>query len=247
MPGIEHILVNPFLRVTRGSARLTAALGTYTDNVLAAPGQPAGVAALYAAYHPVWAGFKVVHYDGKSGRGVQAGRVLELSQALRTLSDHHIKEWALAIEIAYRKGTPDYEVLLPRGRKPFRNGSKSERISAVSVLAQNLAGRPALAGLLAEVSAFAAQLKALDTTAGGTLNHVKLNSTALKEAQLALCHALYAVLGGLINIYPDSPGSVAAYFDVVAMHRHRHRKPAAYVEAEAPATVGMLQQEGATA
>lgn len=52
MPGLEHVLTNPFLAATKISASRAMALGDFTDNALKGAGNPPEIAALYEAYHP---------------------------------------------------------------------------------------------------------------------------------------------------------------------------------------------------
>ncbi len=217
------MLVNPFVSTTKRAGGRAATLGRYTDSALSAPGNPAEIAALYAAYHPVWEVFKNAYYERSSKGGEQVGKVAGMKEQLRALSDN-IKEWALAIEQVHRKGTPGYVTLLPQGRHPFRNGSKTERIATVDALVLSLAEQPELSALHTEVAAFAMQLKTFNADAEGKKGGRRSSSVSLERARLALCSALYAVLGGLINLYPDEPHRVSLYFDIATMHRHRHRK-----------------------
>lgn len=223
MPGIEHILTNPFLNATKGSCERAFILGTFTDGALRRPGVEPEIAALYDAYHPVFADFKERFLTRTSRRGEGKSKTFAQRVLLQELSGH-IKDWGLRIEMVHRRDTPAYLTFLPRGRKPFRSGKIDSRASAVLSLSLSLQTEPALSDLRLKVEAFYAQLAAAISGAEGAKSLKGASRHELEEARIALCHALYAVLGGLIRLYPDQPDRAKAYFDIATLHRHRHRK-----------------------
>lgn len=222
MPGIDHLLINPFLNITKRSPKRAHALGLFTDNALGLAGQPAEIVALYNAYHPVFEAFHALYIGRGSSGADRHGRTLAQGLLLDELSER-IKEWAFQVENVHRRDTPEYQTYLPQGRRPFRHGKIEDRATAVRVLARELAGKPAFSALYADVQAFSDQFEAAIGGAVGGETIEKTKSQELEIGRIALCHALYAVLGGLINLYPDNPHRVTTYFDIATMHRHRHR------------------------
>lgn len=225
MPGIEHFLINPFLQATKRSAGRTATLGRYTDAALYEASDNPDVAVLYNKYHPVWEAFQVLHSDRGAVQGKSVGKTDGLNKALARLSDD-IKDWAFAIETVYRRGTPGYIKLLPRGRAPFRDGKTVTRIAAVHALSLALQDEPALATLRVTVEDAYAELDNIINAAEGAKSSKGVTRDQLERARVQLCEALYAVLGGVIHLYPNNERRVKHFFDIATMHRHRHRKHA---------------------
>lgn len=224
MPGIEHVLFNPFLKATAGSALRAAALGMFTDDVLSAHSSEPAIAALYNEYHPVWKAYSDCYNGRFYALGMGKSKTQSLQEAVAGLSDD-IKEWGLAIERVHRRDTPGYQKLLPNGRRAFRQGRMSTRIAAVGSLVLALQdNEPLLAALLPVVQEKATLLADLRLAAEGAQSAKNGKRLALKTLRLDLCRALYSVLGGLIHLYPDNPERVSNFFDVATMHRRRHRK-----------------------
>jgi hypothetical protein len=226
MPGIEHILINPFLNATKRSPAKALTLGSFTDARLGGDGKPPEIVALYNVYHPVFEQFKALMLARNSRRS----EGISLTAAQQILIDdlsRRIKDWALRIEYVHRRETPEYLAFLPRGRRPFRHGKIEARRAAVSSLAKSLQGKAAFSALHAEVQAFANELEAAIGGAAGAQSLKGTSSKELENGRIELCHALFAVLGALINMYPDKPEKAKTYFDIATMHRHRSRKTGA--------------------
>lgn len=223
MPGIQHMLVNPFLQATRRSTSRALTIGTFTDAALSAPGKPAGIVAIYDAYHPAFDAYFTAAGKRSATSGQKVGSVYGFQERMASLSKH-IKKWGHTIEGVHSKGTAEYEVFFPRGRKAFRNGSRTARMAALASLANALAADPALSALHTEVAAFKADLEAALLATEGKKGLARGSSVQLERARIALCEALYAALGALIALYPDRPQVVADYFDTATMHRKFHRK-----------------------
>lgn len=228
MPGIEHILINPFLAATKRSVRRANALGAYTNAALSAATADPAIAALYAAYKPVWMAWETLFVDKSLKQDKQAGSTAGQKNLFRKLSQD-IKEWGLSIENVHRKGTQGYIRLLPNGRRPFRNGQTEQRLTAVSVLASALADEPSLAALHATVVAVLASLEAAKGRAEGNKSLRKGAAITLEQARVDLCVALYGALCGLLHLHARNPHLVRAFFDIATLHRHRHRKVEATV------------------
>lgn len=222
MPGILHFLVNPFVNATTNSAARASTIGHFTDVALYAESENADIAALYNQYHPVWAAFEAMFGQRVATHGQSVSKAFAMQKALRKMSDD-VKEWAFAVEAVHRRNTPPYLKFFPRGRSPFRDGRMETRIAAVGALALALQDEPLLASLHATVQQAYADLDDLATKASGGRSSRKKSNNELETARLQLCEALYAVLGGLIRIYPNNPDRVKHFFDVRTMHRHKHR------------------------
>jgi hypothetical protein len=222
MPGIEHILTNPFLNATKRSLSRARVLGSYTDAGLGRPGAPPEIVALYNTYHPVFENFKALFLARDSQTGHHISKTFAQTLLLEELSER-IKEWGFQIEYVHRRDSPEYQTFFPQGRRPFRHGKIEMRASAVSQLALALQGKPEFSALLAEVQAFSEQLQAAIAGAIAAQSIKSTSSKELERGRIELCNALYAVLGGLIHLYPDRPHKVSAYFDTATMHRHRTR------------------------
>lgn len=210
-----RVTQNTFESNTRKNYRKANTVGLFTDKVFAGVSGPdtSPLAVLRDYYRPRYAAYKAV-YEAWIAMGAQGeGATLGLHEA-EALIDHDVDDWEFTVQGTYRKGTPGYKTLFPDGITALKRGTREQRTATLNAFSANLALIPALASLKATVDVRIAQLKGAAEDQGTKKSTVKTDSASVEAARLALCTALYYVLGGLMQLYAETPASIDAYFDV---------------------------------
>jgi hypothetical protein len=204
---------NPFLTATNHNYRLAVTISTYTDAALNATKADVAILALYTPYHALHLAL-VSAYDIWLAQGnSQQGTTLNLTQLLDQ-STAKINDWDLAIQNVYRRGTPQYKMLLPHGHNPFTHGSQTSRIAAVKALSLNIAGIAPLTTTKTAIDAYFTLLDTANTIQKGSKMTTNNFSTNVEEARLAACTGLYTVLGGLMMKYSANTDKIGDYIDL---------------------------------
>jgi hypothetical protein len=225
-------LRNPFLYATGNSYPKAMSLCEFHEKALSKNKIDPFILALFNAFHPFHEDFQNTYGIWKAQVGVNQGSTLKLGQLLKQLSSTRIKNWDNQIQIKYPQNTPEYVQLLPNRRTPFQKGKQSKKIDALGALAKNLSTDPSLNALFEEVDDFnvkviaaAGQQKTNRSTNKGIVNE-------LETIRVAMCIAMYANLGGLIQKYAAAPEKIEQFFDLALLRRPKqtlftgHLKPA---------------------
>jgi hypothetical protein len=204
---------NPFMSVTTGNYSLSVIVSTYTDSALNAAKADATILSLYNTYHPLHQALTTAYNDWLTQGGTQKGSTLNLTQLLAQ-STSKINDWDLAVQLLYRKDTPQYKTIFPNGHAPYNSGAQTNRIAAVKALSNHLVGITALASTKAAVDAYFTALETANTAQKGNKTTTNTASTAVEIARINTCHGLYAVLGGLMMKYSTQPDKVGDFMDL---------------------------------
>ncbi len=206
------IVSNPFRMPMERSYITALVLSGYTVGVLDGQQSVTGILPLYNLYIPLHTALQQRYDQWRAAAGLQKGKTASIQDLLVSLRADKIEDWDLAIQQQYRKGTPRYLELLPRGREPFQQGKQSERISAIDALDRAIGTDVALASLKTDVSGF---YKALDTAQivqKGALGDTALRSDDVEAAVEACTVGLFQVYGGLVSLYAATPERIGDYF-----------------------------------
>ena len=205
---------NTFLINTERNYRRANQIGLFTYNVfLAVPAGDASLNALKTYYLPRYEDYKA-KYDAWKAAGAQNQGATMTVYQVETLINNDVNDWQYTILGTYKKETPGYIALFPEGITTFKTGNREQRITRLTVLSTNLALTPSLAAVKALVDARIIDLQNATSDKSSLKNEVALDSQSVEASRLALCTALYYVLGGLMQVYADAPLSIEAYFDL---------------------------------
>lgn len=204
---------NPFMNVTATNYSLAVIISTYTDSALYAAKADATILSLYNTYHPLHLALTSAYNDWLTQEGTQKGSTLNLTQLLAQ-STEKINDWDLAVQMLYRKDTPQYRTIFPNGHAPYNTGTQTHRIAAVKALSNHLTSIAALATTKTAVDAYYTDLDAANTAQKGHKTSTNTASTAVEAARIAACKGLYATLGGLMQKYNAQPEKVADFMDL---------------------------------
>jgi hypothetical protein len=202
------------LSATENSISKALKISTYHDNALAAEKDDPFILGLYTPYHAAHVALKnaIEAWDQQGDQ--QQGSTRLLQQLLRTLSGTKAEDWDLAIQIKFRKVTPEYKILMPYGRTPFQTGTQLERLLAVEVLNDTLDDYTTLADTKTDVAAFNTQIQKAYTDQKEHINKTKGKSEAIEPARQAMGIAQFSNMGGLLQKYAATPEKILKYFDM---------------------------------
>jgi len=172
------------------------------------------ILALYNRTLPLKTDFSGSYAGAISANAYYKGRTAAYDLLKNELSSTKIEDWDIQIQVVFRKGTPEYIGLLPRGREPFQKGTNDQRIDEVRALGLRLAAYPALAAVKVSVDAFATSFgNARDIQQEKELL-VAENSSSNEIHRKALANMMYGNLGVLMDKFRDDPKQIEKYFDL---------------------------------
>lgn len=135
----------------------------------------------------------------------------------KELSSIKIEDWDVQIQVAFRKDSPTYIGILPRGREPFQKGTYDQKIQEVRELGLRLAAYPALAATKTAVDAFATSFETARNSQQQKEDLVKQKSDLLEIARVATAKMMYGNLGVLMDKFQDDPIQIERFFDLEAI------------------------------
>ena len=194
----------------------------FTDGVLKEKSTDPAIAPLYAFFHPLALAYQEIFGKWEGSELIQIGSTSGFDSLLADLSNPTVGDWDVSLQMIYRKGSPQYNGLMPHGRKPFQTGRKDKRVGAVKALSEALTGDAALVGLKALVDAAYAALLAARTAQAGKIGDVKDFSDEVEAARLAVAAGMMFVYGSLVALYYNNLRKVDNFFDLENI-RHHHQ------------------------
>lgn len=217
------LIENQFEISTRGNYGKMLSIGNYTLAVLKKHSSDPFFLTLYNNYQPIIKSYGLSFNQFKVSLGKSAGGTLHVSQLLKKLSNPLIINWKAQIQLVYAKGSPGYVRLLPKGTKPFHNGSREERVSAVGTLIKAIGSDPALAALKAEVEIFYADVSTGRGKQLGSRGDKKNFSAEVEIKRLQVAIALMVVYGNLVVHYADQLERIEHFFDLETIRDKRQK------------------------
>lgn len=168
--------------------------------------------------HTRFAPVRTVYRDSY-GAAVTANAIYKSKTAAfvaleKELSSIKIEDWDVQVQVVYRKDSPNYIGILPRGREPFQKGTYDQKITEVRELGIRLEGHPALATTKTAVDAFAASFEEARNEQQQKEDIVKLKSDMLESARVTTARMMYGNLGVLMDKYRDDPKQIERFFDL---------------------------------
>jgi hypothetical protein len=206
--------VNPFLTLLERSRTQALQASKYTRNQLFSRKADPFFGPLYTMFDPLNEAFENEDAALIAQIGTQKGSTSLLDELLIQLSSDKIDLWDIAVQVVYRKGTPEYIAIFPKGRKPFQQGKKNDRIAAVSALYLSLAGIVPLATTRTDVDDFYQTINDARNKQTGEIGDTGTDSDDLTTTAETAMNALYKILGSCIAQFPETPLSIEPLFDM---------------------------------
>ncbi|MEM6297762.1 MAG: hypothetical protein AAF740_03635 [Bacteroidota bacterium] len=208
-------LSNPFDNVTRESHRRMRLLATDHFSKLRkrAENDPE-IKALLDLGEPYFEAYLKQLRTGSKESSLYRMNTARVEDLLAELSGTLARRWDVSIMVEYDKVTPEYEALLPKGRKVFQQGSYEERIEAIQVLAEQLTLFPVLDNLRAEVEEFGTKIVKARDIQQGLEGEDQYNVDELEKARKKLADVLYGIYGGLIRRFWEERKTVESFYEL---------------------------------
>jgi len=205
-------VTNPFLTATENSYRMAVRISTWHYSALnKAKGNPF-ILPLFNSYEPLHAALVAAFNTWVAQGGLQTGETLNLNQLLRLLRNSKVNKWSSMAGAVHDVDSPRYKALFPRGHAPFQTGSQTERFTAVLALIDTIGAEPALATLLADVTAFNTQLTEANTNQKGSQSKTNTDSDAVDKARKAMGVGQYSNLGAMMSHWAETPENIEEFF-----------------------------------
>ncbi len=218
---------NTFQSVTATSYKLMNIILSDHVSRLAAITGDADFTEMLTRTTPVKTAWNAAYTTWIGSKGTYKGRTELWEAKIKDLSALRIKQWDIAIQGVFLRGTGDYTMLLPNGRGPFQKGAYDLRLAQVEALQVRLLGVtpavPALTTLAATVGAYHTEMTTLRDTQQIAEQTVDNKASLMEIERLAAAKMMYKNLGRLMEKYSDTPTRVEDFYD---MNYIRDGKPA---------------------
>ncbi len=203
---------NQFNRVTEGSFKLANIISADVAAALVAEGIALPLVLVLAIFFsPLRTAFSAAFSQWVAAIAFRIGQTSLVYNLLDQLSGEKIDDWDVMVRVVHRKGTPEYLAIFPSGREPFQNGGIEERIMELDALMLRLIN-PALAAVLADVTAFHLLLSTARDTQQQLEENVQIKSANLEKARVDVCNGMFYVTGGLMQVFHTDPDQINRFF-----------------------------------
>lgn len=213
-------ITNPFLNAVKNNFKKAVKISTYHDAQLKSHDTDAFFAPIATAYHVLHLELVNAYATWLAQGGTQKGSTLDTNQLLLLLVSNKIPDWEYTILGVYKKGTPQFLAIFPRGKKPFSNGSIESRVTAVKQLNISLNNIAALAEVKTAVDAFLNQLLTSREIQLGNKGMTENLSTAITHINQVAMTEMHSNLGLLISHFKNDPIEAGEFFDLETIRNH---------------------------
>ena len=208
-------LNNPFDNSTKRNTKRMKSLATdHITKLKKGATNDSVIQELYDYILPAYEAF-TKHYTRRTT--IEARYQMEtqrFANAMALLMSKKIKRWEALSLLTYDDTTPEYNMIFPNGREPFRVGTYDDRISQTSSLAERLSMFSDLADLQTEVADYANDLfKLRDIQQGFEKDLADIRDT-LEQSRFELAKKMHAVFGRLIFRYIDDLRLAENYYEL---------------------------------
>jgi hypothetical protein len=214
---IWHYAANQFDNCTiQSKKRMNRISSDHESKLVAGSGDPV-IAGLRVRFDPVRTAYSNCYMASISANAVYKGKTLNFENYTKQLSGTKIEEWDVRIQVVYRKDSPTYVELLPRGREPFQKGTNDQRIEEVTSLGARLTSYAGLLAVKTDVDTFAGDMRDARLEQQEKEELVAESSDALETKRKATAEMMYGNLGVLMDKFRRNPTEIERYFDLEAI------------------------------
>ena len=208
-------LNNPFDNVTKNSHKKMKLLATdHISKLKKGATNDSVIQELYDYILPAYEAFTKYYTRRTTIEARYQMETQRFANAMALLMSKKIKRWEALSLLTYDDTTPEYNMIFPNGREPFRVGTYDDRISQTSSLAERLSMFSDLADLQTEVANYANDLfKLRDIQQGFEKDLADIRDT-LEQSRFELAKKMHAVFGRLIFRYIDDLRLAENYYEL---------------------------------
>lgn len=209
-----HYAENQFDNCTKQSKKRMNKISSNHDAKLSEESSDAEIMELYTRFHPLRDLFSAAYTKSITAHAIYKSKTAHFDNLKLELSGKYIEDWDIQIQVQYRKGTPEYIELLPRGREPFQKGTNDQRIEEVIAFGKRLAAYPTLSAVKTAVDDFSADFSAARTTQQAKEEAISSSSNDLETNRINVAEMMYGNLGVLMDKFRNNPVKIEQFFDL---------------------------------
>lgn len=213
-------LHNTFESNTRNSHKKTLKLGMHTDAALHNEMATPEIGTLYGQYHPVYIAYQLVDQNYRTRKSMYRSATATTDAQFDLLTELKIRQWEGTIRAKYIEDSPEELRFFPNKRAPFQQGGYASRIQAVKSLHEVVVADGTFPVAFAvDILSTATVLESSRLAQLEDEDSFKQLADLRDNQRELLCMELYAVLGGLIQLYKADTDQIARFFDIELLHR----------------------------
>jgi len=214
-----HFAENQFDNCTKQSKKRMNRISSDHDSKLQAESSDPDILVLFNRFNPLRTAYSNSYTASISANAIYKGKTAFFESLEKELSETKIEDWDIQIQVVYKKGTPTYIELLPRGREPFQKGTRDQKIEEVLALGNRLTPHPALAATKMDVDAFGISMKDARNVQQQNEVLVAQTSDLLELQRIISANMMYGDLGILMDKFRDNPTQIERFFDLEAIRQ----------------------------
>jgi len=165
-------------------------------------------------FEPVEREYEVRYTAWSNARGIYKGETDRFEQFLEELKENKVPRWETLVMVEFPKGSPDFVIIFPQGRKPFNNTNRDLRIAEIERFANSLQNYPQLVAVMNDALAFYTQISQTRDHQQAMEDDVKLKSDALEAQRQLVAEEMYLNLVILLTKFYKTPTDVERFFEL---------------------------------
>ncbi len=212
---------NVFKNATKRNFMKMRIIAHYTKAVLTARQADTGIAPILLIFGSICDAYITLYNTWVESGGEHIGSTSEVNDLFKRLSSPLIRQWDIAIQMAYDIDSDDYKRLLPNRRKPFQNGKQTKRQAAVSALLEAIGTDPSLATVKSQIQSFSTTLDNAILAHQGDMGSTDILSDQLESQRIATAVGMMQVYASLLLLNLSNPKNINPFFDIENICRKR--------------------------
>ncbi len=208
-------LQNPFDNVTKRNLKKMLLMATdHFAKLKNEADTDANIAQIYRDFAPVFKAFQDQYELSNNNKAVYEMHTQLFENKIAELSSTAIGEWDIEMQFIIGQKSPEYTMLMSKGRAIFQRGAYELRIDAVKSLATRLRNFPALSNLQQKVEVFGQEIERLRTEQQGVEKNESKYSDFLEDARQTLANSMQAIFGYLMYYYRGNIKLVENFYEL---------------------------------
>lgn len=208
-------LQNPFDNVTKRNLKKMLLMATdHFAKLKDEANTDADISRIYQDFAPVFKNFQDLYEQSNTNKAIYEMHTQLLETKMADLSSTAIGQWDIEMQYLIGAKSPEYTMLMSKGRAIFQRGAYELRIDAVKSLASRLRTFPQLANLQQRVEQYGQELERIRTEQQGVEKNESKYSDLLEDARVELAQSMQAILGYLMYRYRGNVKLVENFYEL---------------------------------
>ncbi len=208
---------NFILYLTDGNYFKAKAIFGRHDSMLEAGVADKDINTIFTFFHPFYVSYDNIYQTWSALRSSNSGNTKAVVNLVEELSGIQIRKWDVAIQGVFDLNSIEYKKILPNRRKPFQNGSVSNRVIELGNLSVALGKISALDPVAKQVAAFLDDMKSAIKVQKTQMTQIDSIAVALEVARVDAAEAMFKDYGSCIAKFYKTPVAIETYFPVALL------------------------------